>query len=127
MNTGNFFGNFGDNILGDDYKNKVQNTIDYTKNHHLLWQFAHDVQYKMHKFNRNKDVQYWIDQSNFELYANFGAEEMITYLEENKLLDKITFRYLEPICRKEISIHNRELYVFKVNVKKEYLKYLKND
>jgi len=31
-NTGNFFGNFGDNILGDDYKNKVQNTIDYTKN-----------------------------------------------------------------------------------------------
>ena len=110
-----------------DLAGAVIPTIDYTKNHHLLWQFAHDVEYKMHKFNRNKDVQYWIDQSNFELYANFGAEEMITYLEENKLLDKITFRYLEPICRKEISIHNRELYVFKVNVKKEYLKYLKND
>lgn len=102
-------------------------TIDYTKNHHLLWQFSQDVQYKMHKFNRNKDVQYWIDQSNFDLYANFNAEAMIAHLEENNLLNKLTFRYLEPICRREISIHNRDLYVFKVNVKKEYLKYLKND
>ena len=110
-----------------DLAGAVIPTIDYTKNHHLLWQFAQDVEYKMHKFNRNKDVQYWIDQSNFQLYADFNAEQMITYLEENNLLNKITFKYLEPICRKEISIRNRELYVFKVNVKKEYLKYLKND
>jgi hypothetical protein len=32
---------------------------------------------------------------------------------------------LEPIVRKEIHISNRDLYVFKVQVKPEYLKYVK--
>jgi indole-3-glycerol phosphate synthase len=34
------------------------------------------------------------------------------------------FRYLEPIVRREISINNRDLYTFKVAVKKEYQQYL---
>ena len=50
---------------------------------------------------------------------------MILWLEENEKLDKVTFRYLEPIVRREISIQNRDLYTFKVAVKKEYQKYLK--
>ena len=40
-------------------------------------------------------------------------------------LCKTTFKYLEPIVRNEISIHNRDLYTFKVAVKKEYQQYLK--
>jgi hypothetical protein len=51
---------------------------------------------------------------------------MILWLEEEGKLDTTTFRYLEPIVRREISIHNRDLYTFKVAVKKEYQQYLKN-
>ena len=54
-----------------------------------------------------------------------SAQEMILWLEENELLDTISFKYLEPIVRKDINIYNRDLYVFKVSVKKEYQKYLK--
>ena len=38
----------------------------------------------------------------------------------------MSFKYLEPIVRREIRISNRDLYVFGVSVKKEYQKYLKN-
>ena len=50
---------------------------------------------------------------------------MILWLEEQELLNKESFKYLEPIVRKEISIQNRDLYTFKVAVKKEYQQYLK--
>ena len=49
---------------------------------------------------------------------------MILWLEKKELLNKRNFKHLEPIVRQEISIHNRDLYTFKVAVKKEYLKYL---
>ena len=54
-----------------------------------------------------------------------SAQDMILDLEKEEKLDSESFRYLEPIVRKEISIHNRDLYVFKVQVKPEYRKYLK--
>lgn len=105
---------------------KIIPTIDYTKNYHLLWQLARDCEYKIrNNFNRDKDVQYWISLSSFYTLSNLGAEGMIKWLEKQEKLDKISFKYLEPIVRKEISIRNRELYVFKVSVKPEYLKYLK--
>ena len=66
-----------------------------------------------------------MDKSNFTRYSRASAEEMIKYLEEEEYLDSESFRYLEPIVRKEITISNRELYTFKVQVKEEYRKYLK--
>jgi hypothetical protein len=54
-----------------------------------------------------------------------SPQDMILWLEEQEKLCRITFRYLEPLVRKEISIHNRDLYTFKVAVKKEYQQYLK--
>lgn len=104
---------------------KVIPTIDYLKNYHLLWQFAQEVESYMHRYNREKDVQYWLEKSNFNKFARKSAHDMILWLEKNDKLDSISFKYLEPLVRKEISIHNRELYVFKVHVKPEYLKYLK--
>lgn len=100
-------------------------TIDYTKNHHLLWQFAQECGSRMYNFNRNKDVQYWLGASNFMKMHNMNAERMIQWLEKEELLSSENFRYLEPIVRKEITIYNRDLYVFKVEVKPEYRKYLK--
>jgi len=100
-------------------------TIDYTKNHHLLWQLAQECGHKMYNFNRNKDVQYWLSASNFMKMHNMNAQSMIQWLEKKELLSSENFRYLEPIVRKEITIYNRDLYVFKVEVKPEYRKYLK--
>jgi hypothetical protein len=61
----------------------------------------------------------------FTSFARKSAQDMIHWLEEEDRLCKTTFRYLEPIVRREISIHNRDLYTFKVAVKKEYQQYLK--
>jgi len=63
-------------------------------------------------------------ESNFRSLMRKSAQDMILWLEEKELLNKTYFKYLEPIVRQEISIHNRDLYVFKVSVKKEYQKYL---
>tara|TARA_R110001599_G_scaffold130172_1_gene305193 strand:+ start:585 stop:1646 length:1062 start_codon:yes stop_codon:yes gene_type:complete len=103
---------------------KLISTIDYTKNKHLLWQFSKEWGSWI-SGQRDKDVSYWYRASNIDEFRFHNAENMICYLEDKKELSKLYFRYFEPICRKEIQIQNRELYVFKVEVKKEYKKYLK--
>ena len=115
------------NSNGDDMylAAKVVPTIDYTKNYHLLWQFAQDCSSISHNFNRDKDIQYWIGESKFIKFMRTSAQDMILWLEKEEKLCRTTFRYLEPLVRKEISIHNRDLYTFKVAVKKEYQQYLK--
>lgn len=103
---------------------KILPTIDYTKKPHLMWQLAQNINGRMYNFNREKDVQYWMDQSELSTLYHNSAEEMILKLEEEGKLCNESFKYLERIVRKDISIHNRELYVFKVSVKKEYRKFL---
>jgi hypothetical protein len=104
---------------------KIVPTIDYTKNYHLLWQFAQDCSNITYADNRDKDLRYWLEVSNFLKFERKSAQDMILWLDSEDKLCKTTFRYLEPIVRKEISIHNRDLYTFQVSVKKEYQKYLK--
>ena len=104
---------------------KIIPTIDYKTNYHLLWQFAQDCNQITYADNRDKDLQYWIDASGFTKLERRSAQDMILWLDSKDKLDKVSFRYLEPIVRKEISIHNRDLYTFKVAVKKEYQQYLK--
>ena len=115
------------NAYGDDkaLALKIIPTIDYKKNYHLLWQFAQDCSSITYADNRDKDLQYWLQASNFNFFTHKSAQDMILWLEDQDKLDKVSFRYLEPIVRREISIHNRDLYTFKVAVKKEYQKYLK--
>ena len=104
---------------------KIVPTICYKTNYHLLWQFAQDCSMITYADNRDKDLQYWIDASGFTKLERRSAQDMILWLDSEDKLDKVSFRYLEPIVRKEISIHNRDLYTFKVAVKKEYQQYLK--
>ena len=104
---------------------KIVPTIDYTQNYHLLWQLAQDCSNLEYADNRDKDLQYWLSVSGFKRFMRKSAQDMILWLEEEGKLCKQTFRYLEPIVRKDISIQNRDLYVFKVAVKKEYQQYLK--
>ena len=104
---------------------KIVPTIDYTKNFHLLWQFAQDCSNITYADSRDKDLKYWLDVSGFRKFERKSAQDMILWLDSEDKLDKVSFRYLEPIVRKEISIHNRDLYTFKVAVKKEYQQYLK--
>lgn len=105
---------------------KILPTIDYNQQHHLLWQLSQNISNKLYKYNRNKDVQYWKEQARIDEFYNFTAEGMILWLEKEDLLNKDNFRYLEPIVRSEICIDNRDLYVFKVQVKPEYRQYLKS-
>ena len=104
---------------------KMMPAIDYRKKKHLIWNMAREASGYMYIFNRDKDMNYWMDKSNFNRYSRATAEGMIQFLEEEECLDSESFRYLEPIVRKEIVISNRELYTFKVQVKEEYRKYLK--
>ncbi len=110
-----------------DLAAKIIPTIDYTKNIHLLWDFARKSSGNMYKCGKDKDLQYWMDQSNFKNLARESAQDMILMLEEEGKLSPLTFKFFEPICRKDITIYNRSLYTFKVQVKPEYLKYLKKD
>ena len=114
------------NVENVEMAGKLLPTIDYTKNYHLLWTLAHEINTYSYKFNKNKDVQYWLKASKMSDFYYKSAEEMILWLEETDNLDDINFRYLEPIVRREIRIDNRSLYVFKVQVKPEYRKFLKN-
>ena len=48
----------------------------------------------------------------------------IEHLHQNDKLTSETFKYLEQFTRRDISINNRDLYVFSVQIKPEYRKYL---
>lgn len=104
---------------------KIIPTINYTKTPHLMWQLAQNIYGNMYNFNRDKDVQFWMEQSQFSKLYHHSAQDMILELEEEEKLGSTSFRYLEKIVRQEIRIDNRDLYVFKVSVKPEYKKYLK--
>ena len=54
-----------------------------------------------------------------------NAEDAILHFERKGVLNNKVFKYFEPICRKEISISNREMYTFTVQVKPEYRKLLR--
>ena len=103
---------------------KILPTVDYSKKPHLMWELAQNMYSYTHKFNRDKDVKYWLEKSNLCDLYHMSAEDMIMHLEQDDKLNGESFRYLERIVRRDISIHNRELYVFKVSVKPEYKKYL---
>jgi hypothetical protein len=103
---------------------KLLPTINLNENHHLLWLLFNKIDRKLSHFNRNKDVQFWLSRKKYN-YANLDAQELILRLEKDNLLDKTTFKFLEPICRKQIQIYNRDLYVFNVSVKPKYQEYLK--
>ena len=74
---------------------KIVPTIDYNQNYHLLWQFSQDCYNIADRYNRDKDMQYWIGESKFEVFTNKSAENMILWLEENDLLNRESFKYLE--------------------------------
>lgn len=101
---------------------KVLPTIDYNKNHHLLWQLSQWIYSSL--TTRDKDLSYWIKNANLSDMYYESAEDCLMRLHEDDMLTKEGFKYLEKIARKRIDISNRELYVFKVNVKREYKKYL---
>ena len=104
---------------------KILPTIDYESKYHLLWDLCGQIDNSLYKYNRNKDVQYWKDMAQVSELSYKSAEDMILWLDEEGKLSQESFRYLEPIVRKEIRIENRSLYVFKIQVKPEYRHYLK--
>ena len=106
---------------------KIFPTIDPTGEPYLLYKYAEEFLDNIsYKYNRNKDVLYWMEKWNITYLSRLNAEQAIKHFEEKGLLDSRCFRALEVKCRQEIQIHNRELYTFKVQVKPEYRKYLQD-
>lgn len=101
-------------------------TIDYRYEPGLMWKLAGEAAQRIDYDFRNKDISYWADKARIRKLSRMSAQDAILYFEQTGELDKKTFKMLEPIVRSEISIHNRELYVFKVQIKPEYRKYFKN-
>jgi len=118
----NMMGSYSDDDL--EIASKLLPTINLTKNHHLLWHLFKKIDTYLYKFNRNKDVQFWLSSKKYS-YERLDAQDLILKLEQDNLLDSTAFKFLEPICRKEIKIYNRDLYVFNVSVKPKYQQYLK--
>lgn len=116
------------NAGGDDREvaQALLPTLKYNDNYHLLWNLTQRLG-TVHYNHHNKDLNYWLKQCKWEEYYNRDAQHMVLWLEEEGKLNSKNFRYLEPLVRKEISIQNRDLYVFQVSVKKQYRKYLKNE
>ena len=113
---------------GDDDRTvaaSILPTIDFNKEPELLWELAGSINYHSHHFNRNKDVQWWWEQANIHDLSHMNAEDAILHFERKGVLNNKVFKYFEPICRKEISISNREMYTFTVQVKPEYRKLLR--
>ena len=105
---------------------KLIPTINYTSEPALLYiLIQHLGSHLAYTSSRSKDLDWWKEKSNYTQIYRSTAEDMIISLEEKNLLDAKNFRILEPLCRKEINIHNRNLYNFIVQVKPEYKKYLK--
>jgi len=105
---------------------KIIPTIDPTGEPYLLYKYSREFLGNIeYKYNRNKDVLYWLQKHDCSYLARMTAESAIKYFEEEGRLDSKCFRALEVECRKEILISNRELYTFKVQVKPEYRKYMK--
>ena len=113
---------------GDDDKEllvKILPTIQSDVNHHLIWKMCQEISHYRIS-SRNKDFSHWVDDIRFDWYQRLSAEEFIQTHDENETLTPVGFKYMEPLCRQDIYISNRDLYVFKVEIKPEYReKYLK--
>ena len=99
-------------------------TIDYRKTPTLMWKLACNLRGKDYYWSRNKDVKYWWDIANIAELGYMNAEEAVIHFDKIGKLDSENFKMLEPICREEIHISNRSLYVFKVQVNPKWRKYL---
>jgi len=105
---------------------KIIPTIDPTGEPYLLYEYSDFLNSKSYQYNRNKDVQYWLDKHNIYHLSTCNAEDAIKWFEKRGELDSRCFRALEVKCREQIQIYNRELYTFKVQVKPEYRKYMQD-
>jgi len=106
---------------------KIIPTIDPTGEPYLLYKYSEEFLDNIsYKYNRNKDVLYWMEKWNVYNLSRLNAEQAIKHFEDRGMLDSRCFRALEVKCRQEIQIHNRELYTFKVQVKPEYRKYMQD-
>jgi len=103
---------------------KIIPTIDPAGEPYLLYTFADMLEGCCYKYNRNKDVMYWMEKYDIHRLSRCNAEDAIRYFDEKEQLDSRCFKSLEVKCREQIQIHNRELYTFKVQVKPEYRKYM---
>lgn len=91
----------------------------------ILWRFLCDNQSSIkYGFSRNKDMAYWKNLVKSEVLSYMCAEEAINHFIKEGTLTKKSFKIMEPYARQEITLYNREMYTFVVQLKPEYKEYL---
>ena len=94
----------------------------------LLWNFCKENEHSFgYRYRNEKDIKYWMNLINYSSLTCMDAESYIAYLINKECMTAEAFKQLEPICRREIYISNRELYNFTVQLKPEYQQYLKKE
>lgn len=100
-------------------------TLDPASEPAVLWQFCTEANSQLSwGHSRNKDLQYWKESVEFYKLSRLTPEEAVNHFIEEGTLTNKSFKILEPLCRKDIELYNREMYTFVVQLKPEYAKYL---
>ena len=104
---------------------KVIPTINILKNQDQVFRFIFENSNRLnYSFNRDKDVQSWLNDIKAHKFYNSNSSYLIRYFDSIGMLTKEGFRYLEKKARSRIEINNRDIYSFTVKIKDEYKKYL---
>ena len=100
-------------------------TINSETNVHLVWQLYQIINEGY--FNKDKALKYWEDTNNVrDRFYTSNATEVLQREHNRGTLDKTSFKYIELLCRNDISIRDKSIFVFKVKVAPEYRQYLTN-
>ena len=114
----------------DDYKlaATIIPTISPKSDPIMLWNFCKSNEQNFsYRYRNEKDIKYWMNLIDYTSLVCMEAEAYIAYLIRRDAMTTEAFKQLEPICRKDIYISNRELYNFTVQLKPEYQQYLKKE
>ena len=100
-------------------------TINTETNVHLVWQLYQSIVNGY--FNKDKALKYWENTNNVrDRFYTSNATEVLEREHARGTLNKASFKYIELLCRNDISIRDKSIFVFKVKVAPEYRHYLTN-
>lgn len=100
-------------------------TINSEVNVHLVWALYQKLDEGY--WHKDKALRYWEDTNSVRnRFHTNSATNVLTREHARGTLTKESFKYLELLCRNDISIRDKSIFVFKVKVSPEFRHYLTN-
>ena len=76
---------------------KMVPAIDYRKKKHLIWKLAKECSGYLYRFNRDKDMNYWTDKSNFNSYSRHNIKDWFPSLCEKEIIEYEVHEQMLPV------------------------------